>query len=119
MLGGLKDIASVIGRGRFPLTRESDLQHEMDLALRLTFPGVEISREHRLGPADRPDWLIDGRFVVEAKIRGAGRKLIVGQLNRYAVHPCVEGIVLATGKSMPPIVTRVPVVIVNLGRAWL
>jgi hypothetical protein len=119
MLGGVKDIAIALGRGRFPLTRESELQIEMDAFLRQALPGVEISREHRLGPADRPDWLIDGRFVVEAKIRGAGRRLIERQVQRYAAYPEVEGIVLATGKSMPPIVAIVPVVIVHLGKAWL
>lgn len=119
MLGGVNDIASVIGRGCFPLTRESDLQIEMDAYLRAAFPGVEISREHRLGPADRPDWLIDGRFVVEAKIRSASRPLIARQVQRYAAYPHVEGIVLATGKSILPIAARVPVVIVHLGRAWL
>lgn len=119
MLGGVKDIAIALGRGRFPLTRESDLQIEMDAFLRAEFPDVEILREHRLGPADRPDWLVDGRFVVEAKIRSAGRALITRQVQRYAAYPQVEGIVLASGKSMTPIVATVPVVIVHLGRAWL
>lgn len=119
MLGGVKDIAIALSRGRFPLTRESELQHAVDEFLRATFPGVAISREHRLGPGERPDWLVDGRFVVEAKIRSAARRLIERQVHRYAAYPEVEGIVLITGKSMPPIAAIKPVVIVALGRSWL
>jgi hypothetical protein len=119
MLGGVKDIAELLSRFRFTLKPESVLQVEMDGVLREGFPGVEVLREHRLGPTDRPDWLVDERFVVEAKIRSAGRRLIERQILRYAAYPHIEGIVLATGKSMPPIAARVPVLIVSLARGWM
>lgn len=119
MLGGVKDIAIALGRYRFTLKPEAVLQVEMEDALRTEFPGVEILREHRLGPADRPDFLVDGRFVVEAKIRGASRRLIERQVQRYAAYPEVAGIVLATGKAMSSFIATKPVVIVHLGRAWL
>ncbi|USQ97260.1 hypothetical protein [Caulobacter sp. RL271] len=119
MLGGVKDIADVLSRGRFSLSSESSLQLEVDPYLREAFPGVEISREHRLDRANRPDWLIDGRFVVEAKISRSSRRDTVRQVQRYAEFPQVEAIVLITGRSMPPIRAAKPVLIVHLGRAWL
>jgi hypothetical protein len=121
MVGGLKQIAEVLGRGCFPLKRETDCQTKIDEHLRASLPGVEVSREHRLSGRDRPDWLIDGRFVVEAKVYGAVRAKIVRQLERYAEHDLVEGIVLATGRSvaLPAAINGKPVLVVNLGEAWL
>ncbi|WP_181242650.1 hypothetical protein [Caulobacter vibrioides] len=115
------EVARVLGRGCFPLKRESDCQLAIDGHLRAAFPGVAISREHRLSGRDRPDWLIDGRFVVEAKVHGAVRAKIERQLQRYAEHDAVEGIVLATGRSiiLPATIGGKPVAVVNLGEAWL
>lgn len=119
MLGGVEHIAEVLSRGRFSLSSESSLQLEVDPYLRANLPGVEISREHRLDARNRPDWLIDGRFVVEAKISRSSRRDTERQVRRYAEFPQVEAIVLITGRSMPRIVAAKPVLIVHLGRAWL
>jgi len=121
MFGGVQSILEVLGRGRFPLSGEKDCQQAVDPWLREHLPGVEISREHRLGPGDIPDWLIDGRFVIEAKVGGRGqqRRAIVRQLGRYAAYDQVEALILLTGVSMPPIGLSKPVHVVSLGRAWL
>lgn len=121
MLGGVQSILEALGRGRFPLSREADCQAAIDEWLHAQLPGVEISREHRLGPGDRPDWLIDGRFVVEAKLGGRGqqRRAIARQIGRYLAYDQVEAVVLATGVSMPPLRGVKPIHIVSLGRAWL
>lgn len=121
MVGGVREIAELLGRGCFPLRRESDCQIKIDEHLRAGLPGVEVLREHRLSARDRPDWFIDGRIVVEAKVNGAVRSAIVRQLARYAEHDQVQGIVLATGKSilLPPTVNGKPLVVVNLGKAWM
>ncbi len=121
MFGGVQTIVDLLARGRFPLSSEKECQAAVDPWLRAGLPDVEISREHRLGPGDIPDWLIDGRIVIEAKVggRGQGRKAIVRQLGRYADHDQVEAMILLTGVSMPPIRLAKPVHIVSLGRAWL
>lgn len=121
MLGGVKDIADLLGRGCFPLKRETDSQRKIEEHLRAGLPGVEVSREHRLSDRDRPDFLVDGRFVVEIKVHGAVRAKIVKQLERYAEHDLVEGLVLATGRSivLPATINGKPLRVVNLGEAWL
>jgi hypothetical protein len=53
-----------------------------------------------LGPRDRPDFLIDGRIVVECKGPRHREGAVLRQLDRYAAHERVEWIVLATARAM-------------------
>lgn len=116
------DIAALIRTGRFTLAPEAECQAEMEAFLAARLPmGCSLSREHRLSGADRPDFLIDGRHVVEVKVRGAQRRAIERQLKRYAAHPEVESLILATNVSvvLAPMIGGKPTFVVSLGRAWL
>lgn len=113
-------IAAVLGSCQFDLNDEKICQAQIDILLRTRLPGVEILREHRLSPADIPDFLIEG-VAVEIKMNAARPASILRQLERYAEHTQVEALVLVTNRAvrMQPNVRGKPLLVVPLGRAWL
>lgn len=118
------DVVRVIAATRCNLVAEQLVQDELEKALRedpMVGGLAEVSREHRLGPADRPDFLIDG-IVVEAKGKRHRAPAIGRQLARYAKYPEVRALVLATAKAVISgggDIEGKPLFVVNLGRAWL
>lgn len=102
---------------RCPLTEEKLTQ----AALETVFleAGLDVKREYRLSKSDIPDFYIGG-IVVEVKIKGA-RAAIGRQIQRYAAHKSVTGILLATSVSMllPSRINNKPARTASLGRAWL
>jgi hypothetical protein len=117
-----REIAILLWAGRFDLTHEAQTQSTIETYLRRELgPATDIQREVRLGPGERPDFVIDGRIVIEVKVAGATGAAIVKQLGRYARHDAITDLVLATGKSVqaPKMINGKPVLTVNLGRAWL
>lgn len=117
----LRAVLEVLSAGRFDMSVEVRAQDEMERALLGVLGRSAISREHRLGPGDRPDFLIDGWIVVEVKGPRHRAPAVLRQLGRYADYPEVEAIVLATARAMvmPAFIADVPVTVINLGRAWL
>jgi len=117
----LADLTTIIAAGRFDLTTEAATQRDIEVVLLGVFPLSAVSREHRLGPADRPDFLVDGRWVIEVKGPRHRSLAVHRQLARYAAYPQVEGVLLATSRAMamPPSIGGKPVRVLNLGRAWL
>ena len=114
-------VLDVLSRGRFSVNREKDTQAEIDEFLRGELPGVTVSREHRLGPGDIPDFLIAGQIVVEIKLKGQQKRRVFDQLERYASYPEISSIILASNLSMglPPTILGRPAFFVSLGAAWL
>lgn len=114
-------VFSLLQEGRFDLTAEALTQRDIELVLLLSYPRSVISREHRLGPGDRPDFLVDGRIVIEVKGPRHQASAVLRQLARYAAYPEVETIILATSRAMhmPATIGGKKVVVLNLGRAWL
>lgn len=86
--------AALIGP-RFTFTDEYELQ--AGVADVLTTAGHQVVAEHRLGPRDRPDFLVDGNVAVEVKVAGSTAN-VARQLRRYATHPDVMTIVLVTAR---------------------
>lgn len=117
----LDQVAKVVGEVRCDLTHEDAIQQTLDAALKAAFGEHQVSREHSLGPADRPDFLVAGAIVVEAKGKRHRAPAVERQLARYAAYPEVTGIVLATARSMnmPWMVGGKIVRNISLSRAWL
>lgn len=115
------EVCRVLALGRFDLNNETATQAAIDAFLRERLPDVKIEREFSLSPKDRPDFLIDGRIVVEVKIRGARKREVWDQLLRYAKHDRVTDLVLVTNLSMglPATANGKDTRYVSLGRAWL
>ncbi len=121
-------VLALLARGRFNLTTEAHTQAGIQALLRAELPAdISVIREHRLGPADRVDFWIGGRIALEVKGPRHQARPTLRQLARYAAHPEVEAVILATARAMSvPLALAgsapgetVPIYGVNLGRAWL
>jgi len=96
---------------------------QVDLETALKEAGFEFKREQELSKRDIPDFVvtIDGHAIVlELKTR-AQRKAIYRQLERYAEHESVDGLLLMTGTPMglPSHINYKPSRVVSMGGGWL
>lgn len=96
---------------------------QVDLETALKEAGFKFKREQVLSKRDIPDFVvtIDGHAIVlELKTR-AQRKAIYRQLERYAEHESVDGLLLMTGTAMglPSHINNKPSRVVSMGGGWL
>lgn len=106
-----------------PIRMGHEKRAQQDLADHLISLNVPFEREVSLSSADIPDFVVpteQGNIVIELKIR-AQRMKIYKQLERYAQHDSVQGIVLltATAMSLPPEINGKPATVVSMGGGWL
>jgi len=113
-----------LGRYRFPVAREAELQAAVARALAKA--GMPYVSQCRLGPADVVDFAVDlvegaGCIALELKTDGS-LQLVAMQLLRYAEHASVRAIVLATTKhrhaSLPSTMNGKPLLVAVLRTAW-
>src|SRR5690606_27675240 len=79
-----------------PFSFSQEKQTQADVERYLSLEGLNFEREYRLSPQDIPDFLIkieSGNIALEVKINCA-RRAIYRQLERYAAHKEVNGIIL-------------------------
>lgn len=113
-------LVRLLQQHRFDLSTEKHLQAEIEEVLLKA--GITFEREKRLSDHDIPDFLIAGGVVIECKIRDKSRKIdVFKQLQRYAQHPCVSSIVLASNMAMglPPEINGKPLYAASLSRGWI
>ena len=120
MADTLRDALSVmaaIERARIHVATEDWAQ--TSIARALARAGIEAEREVALDGASRIDFLA-GVVGVEVKVKGQ-RRAIWRQLDRYAAHPRIGALVLATGVAMPISgwVNGKPLLVASLSRGWL
>lgn len=106
---------------RFSVAQEKQTQLEVEQFLLHT--EVAFEREKRLSGQDIPDFFIHsdfGKIVLEVKTRYP-KRAIYRQLERYAEHENVSGLILLTGTSMnlPRDINDKPAIVVSLGVGWL
>lgn len=116
-MSALEDIRRSLGRRRFPLANEFDLQDAIARALEAD--EIAFERERRLSSKDIVDFFVCG-IAIEVKIKG-GKLAIYRQVERYAAHEEVERILLVTSiaMSLPADINGTPASVLNLARAWL
>lgn len=104
-------------RTRITLTNEKEAQAE--LAQRFAEDGLSLLREFRLSSRDICDFFANG-IAVEVKLK-ARKKSIFRQLERYASHEEVKGLLLvsATSMGLPATIAGKPVYMASLSTAWL
>lgn len=117
-----EELVAVLGSHIIRGQREIQIQAGVELVLRAA-TRYEVVRECRLSAQARPDFLVDGRVVVEVKMRAAGSE-VLWQLGRYAAHERVEAIVVvsprfSTLSRIPPVIHGVAVRVVGLAGAGL
>jgi hypothetical protein len=118
-LPAARAVARALAVARIPLETEDAAQAAALRALEAA--GIGARREVRLGPKDRVDLLTDAGVAVELKIAGGARG-VFRQLERYAAHPEVVALVIASTRGRPGSVTTVggkPLEHVSLARGWL
>ncbi len=114
-------IASILGilrAAKIDLSNEKRAQD--DIATVLTQACIRFEREVRLSAADIVDFFSDG-LAIEVKLPGARKKAVYRQLCRYAKHPSVTALVLASSLSMglPAQIEGKDAYFVKLGEGWL
>lgn len=102
----------------------ADLSNEKraqaDLAGALAAAGIAVEREVRLAPGDIID-LLCGDIGIEVKLKGARKRAVWAQLERYARHDRIAGLILASNLAMglPASAGGKPLWFLPLGRAWI
>lgn len=114
-------VVRLIAGARLGVVAEKVTQADLETIFVNALGAETVSREHRLGPADIPDFLIGGAIVVEVKGRRHRYAAVARQLDRYASYPEVTTLIVATARAMllPPVIDGKPVRVINLARAWL
>lgn len=112
------EIVNLIRRVRIDLSTEKRSQADIESAL--TASGVAFIREHPLSKSDVVDFMV-GSIALELKLRGSRKMEVFRQLKRYALHPEVSTIILASNLSMglPTSIEGKDAYFVKLGEAWL
>ena len=113
-------VVRLLERYQLDLSTEKHLQAGVEAAF--IESGQVFEREKRLSARDIPDFLVEGGIVVECKLRGKSRKIdVYQQLLRYATHPDVSAIVLASNSVMglPAEINGKPVYAASLSRGWI
>ena len=90
----LDDLYQLFSGFRFSWADESDLQDAIEQIL--VSADIPYSREHVLGPGERPDFLV-GDVAIEVKVKGSADALL-RQVKRYADHDEVGSVLVVTSK---------------------
>jgi hypothetical protein len=115
-----EQIVRLLHGHRFDLSTEKHLQKDVEDAF--LNEGISFEREKRLSERDILDFMVAGGIVVECKMRNKARKIeIFKQISRYAEHPDVTAIILASNVSMglPTEINGKPVFAASLSRGWI
>lgn len=98
----LDQLVGLLAAYRFTYTSERELQDGIEAVLRAH--RVSHRREHGLSGADRPDFVVEERLIIEVKTQGSFAEML-RQGARYGRHPNVSGILVV---GTPHWLTRVP-----------
>jgi hypothetical protein len=111
-------LIALIRCSRLDLSNEKQAQADVEQIL--IKAEIPYEREVRLTDQDIIDFLIQG-IGVELKLQGARKKEVYRQLCRYARHPRVDTLLLASNLSMglPASIEGKDAYFVKLGEAWL
>lgn len=117
----MQDLVRQIQLQKFRTTPEKSTQLDVEQYLKAS--GMNFEREKRLSEHDIPDFLIQSQYggiVLEVKTK-CSRMTIYRQLERYAEHKEVDGLILLTGTSMglPNEINGKPAMVASLGVGWL
>ena len=115
----MERVSQIIAQARPNLTNEKKTQHDLASALRLAFGDDAVRREVRLSDRDIIDIMV-WNIGIEVKLK-VNRRELGRQIDRYAGHEEVEGLLVATrgGASLPDTIQGKPVGVVPLSPAWM
>lgn len=98
----------------------SEKRAQADVEQVLTQAGIAFDREFPLTESDIIDFMVED-VGIELKLKSARKKEVYRQLCRYARHPRVGSLILASNLSMglPAQIEGKDAYFVKLGEAWL
>lgn len=116
-MANIKEIKTILGSYRFPLSNEKILQRE--IAEVLTKNNIVFQKEASLQGSGIIDFLI-GDIGIEIKIKGNALS-IYKQLERYCEREEIKEIILVTNRTMglPNKINGKPAHIISIGKAWI
>lgn len=116
--GMIRTIVDLIRTAKIDLSTEKRAQADVEKIL--TQAGIAFDREVRLTESDIVDFMVED-VGIELKLKGARKKEVYRQLCRYASHPRVRYLILASNLSMglPAQIVGKDAYFVRLGEAWL
>ncbi len=114
----IQTLIGLIRNARIDLSSEKRAQADVEQIL--TQAGIAFDRECPLTESDIIDFIVED-VGIELKLKGARKKEIYRQLCRYAGHPRVGSLILASNLSMglPAQIEGKDTFFVRLGEAWL
>jgi hypothetical protein len=114
----IETLIGLIRSARIDLSSEKRAQADVEQVM--TQAGIAFDREFPLTESDIVDFLV-GDVGIELKLKGARKKDVYRQLCRYAHHPRVGSLILASNLSMglPAQIEGKDAYFVRLGEAWL
>jgi hypothetical protein len=114
-LSTVGDVVGAITSWEYQPVDEYDLQ--CGVAAAMTAARIPFTAEHRLGPRDRLDFLVDGHIAVELKVAGTAAQL-ERQVRRYAADARVDAVIVVTTRSRHAAAAdpagAVPIIVVHL-----
>ncbi|WP_165228425.1 hypothetical protein [Aquisphaera insulae] len=115
---GIQTIIGLIRSAKIDLSSEKRAQADVEQVLTQT--GIAFERELPLTDSDIIDFMVED-IGIELKLKGARKKEVYRQLCRYARHPRVGSLILASNLSMglPAQIEGKDAYFVRLGEAWL
>lgn len=113
-----KTLIATLKMYKIPYSSEQEMQEALCLALEAE--KIPFEREFRLSDKDRVDFLTKAGIAIECKVKGSALT-IHRQIERYAKHDIVTGIILFTAYHMGSLETieGKPVTVIKPGVAWL
>ncbi len=116
----VRSVIATISRHRIDLSTEKAAQAQIETIF--TGAGLPFEREVSLSKEDRPDFFMKTvGLAIEVKMKGAQKMAIYRQLQRYAAHDEVHGLLLVSNLAMglPMEIGGKPAWYASLGRAWI
>jgi hypothetical protein len=115
----MDEIINILKGLRIPvMTDEYTLQSNIADLLRTN--GVSFIKEYRLGRGSRVDFLTSNGIAIEIKKGKPNKASVHNQLQRYAEHEEIQGIILVveTSLTVPGIVAGKPCRTLGLQKLW-
>ncbi len=101
-----------------PVIEEYELQNKIAEALAAT--GISFTREYKLGPRSRVDFLTNDGIAIEVKKGKPNRVQVIRQLEKYAAFEDVTEIILVVEKNLdvPREINGKPCMSFGLNKLW-
>lgn len=95
--GTLSQVADALRRIKVPTNTEEEMQEALSSILPGMLPEATVTREFRVGPRSRLDFLVEGvgeRIAVELKATAQDRQAVYRQVRKYVKEAKVSSVVL-------------------------